>query len=134
MTKDISAHYLNNDSLKQVFLHNLNRLYFGKCYLNGQLAELIDLASFNSLKLGLQEFGDDIKKQIERMQLIYKFIDETPSDKNCNPIKSIIRDKFCLDDKQALTILTDTDIILYVQMLEHINIAACRLLAKLSVA
>jgi ferritin-like metal-binding protein YciE len=134
MTEDISAKYLDQDLLKQVFVHNLNRLYFGKCYLNGQLQELIELASFNSLKLGLQEFGDDIKKQIERMHGIYKFIDEAPSDKNCNPLKSIVRDKFCLDDKQDMTILTDTDIILYIQMLEHINIAACRLLTKLSVA
>lgn len=134
MTKDTSAKYLDQNLLKEVFVHNLNRLYFGKCHLNGQLTELIELASFNSLKLGLQEFDDDIKKQIERMQGIYKFINEVPSDKNCNPLKSIVRDKFCLDEKQHLTILTDTDIILYIQMLEHINIAACRLLTKLSIA
>lgn len=132
METGTTLNHLNNDVLKRVFIHHLNRLYFGKCHLNAQLNNLIDKASFNALKLGLHEFADDLKKQISRMHEIYQLIDEAPSDENCNPIKSIIRDNFCLDEPQELSIVTDTDIILYVQMLEHINITACHMLKNLA--
>ncbi|WP_345210225.1 DUF892 family protein [Mucilaginibacter gynuensis] len=119
--------------VKQVFLHHLNRLYFGKQYISKTIGSLIELASFNSLKLALQEFGDDINSQIKRMAVIYELIEETPSDANCNPIKAIVKDKFCLDDAQPVSVLLDTDVLLYVQMLEHINIISCRMLKALSV-
>jgi ferritin-like metal-binding protein YciE len=114
--------------LKQVFIHNLNRLYFGKCYLNKNLEHIISLASFNNLKLAINEFWGDIKKQIERMDEVYSYMGEVPSDKNCNPIKAIIKDQFCLDEKQAITVLSDMDVILYIQLLEHVNITSCRML------
>ncbi|MGN8069697.1 DUF892 family protein [Mucilaginibacter sp. SG564] len=119
---------LDTSLLKQVFVHNLNRIYFGKRYLDNNLEHLIKLASFTALEQAIQEFWDDIKKQIARMDEIYKLINETPSDKNCNPIKSIIRDEFCLDEKQAMSILGDMDLIMYLQLLEHINITSCRML------
>lgn len=119
---------LNAELLKKVFIHNLNRLYFGKCYLNEHLPHLLGLASFNALKMGLQEFADDVKNQITRMGEIYTLLNEKPSDKNCNAIKSIVKENFCLDDKNELAIITDMDIILYVQLLEHTNITVYRML------
>ncbi|MEN0052608.1 MAG: DUF892 family protein [Mucilaginibacter sp.] len=128
ITGNITPQPLDNNLLKQVFVHNLNRLYFGKCYLNTHLENLLRFASFTALQQAVQEFWDDIKKQITRMEEIYLLINETPSDKNCNPIKSIIRDEFCLDEKQSMPILTDMDLIMYLQLLEHINITSCRML------
>jgi ferritin-like metal-binding protein YciE len=127
-----SPSYLDTEVLKHVFVHNLNRIYFGKCYLNQHLGHLIGVASFESLQMAMQEFWDDIKRQIERMEAIYELIHETPSDKNCNPIKSIVKDNFCLDETQELPILTDMDIIAYLQLLEHINISACSMLKMIA--
>jgi ferritin-like metal-binding protein YciE len=125
---NITSGHLDQQLLKQVFIHNLNRMYFGKCYLNNNLAHLIQFASFTALQQAIQEFGDDVKTQIARMEEIYKLIDETPSDKNCNPIKSIIKNEFCLDEKQLMDILSDMDVIMYLQLLEHINITSYRML------
>ncbi|AYL96791.1 DUF892 family protein [Mucilaginibacter celer] len=119
---------LDKNTLKQVFIHNLNRIYFGKCYLNTHLDHLKSLASFTALQQAIQEFWDDIKKQIARMEQVYKLIGETPSDKNCNPIKSIVKDEFCLDEGQELPVLLDMDIMMYLQLLEHINITSCHML------
>jgi ferritin-like metal-binding protein YciE len=127
-----SPSYLDTEVLKHVFVHNLNRIYFGKCYLNQHLGHLISIASFESLQMAMQEFWDDIKRQIERMEAIYKLINKKPSDKNCNPIKSIVKDNFCLDEVQELPILTDMDIIAYLQLLEHINISACSMLKMIA--
>ncbi|MDB5148862.1 MAG: hypothetical protein JWQ57_2882 [Mucilaginibacter sp.] len=114
--------------LKQVFVHNLNRIYFGKCYLDKHLEHLKGLASFTALQQAIQEFWDDIKKQIARMNEIYTLINEIPSDKNCNPIKSIVKDEFCLDEAQTIPVLLDMDIMMYLQLLEHINITSCHML------
>ena len=59
---------------------------------------------------------------------MYTLIDEIPSDKNCNPIKSIVKDEFCLDEEQTIPVLLDMDIMLYLQLLEHINITSCHML------
>jgi ferritin-like metal-binding protein YciE len=123
---------LDSEVLKHVFVHNLNRIYFGKCYLDKNLEHLISIGSFESLKLAIHEFWDDIKRQIERMEAIYELINEKPSDKNCNPIKSIVKDNFCLDEHQAMPILTDIDLISYLQLLEHINITACSMLKMIA--
>jgi ferritin-like metal-binding protein YciE len=112
----------------KVFVHNLNRIYFAKTYLDKKMPNLIEMASFKGLELGMNEFWEDVKKQISRMNKIYKLINEIPSDKNCNPLKAIIKDEFCLDQKHEIAILNDMDLIMYMQMLEHINIACYGLL------
>jgi ferritin-like metal-binding protein YciE len=123
---------LDTEVLKHIFIHNLNRIYFGKCYLDKHLEHLISVASFPALQLAMDEFWTDIKRQINRMDEIYALIGETPSDKNCNPIKSIVKDNFCLDEDQIMPILTDMDIIAYMQLLEHINITACSMLKTIA--
>lgn len=123
-----NTQHLTTVLLKKVFIHNLNRIYFAKCYLDKQMEHLSNMASFKNLQLGMQEFGADVKKQITRMDEIYAILGEKPSDKNCNPIKAIIKDEFCLDEKHEIAILNDMDIIQYMQMLEHINITTYRLL------
>ncbi|WP_214071728.1 DUF892 family protein [Mucilaginibacter sp. dw_454] len=112
----------------KVFVHNLNRLYFAKKYLDDKMLNLIDMASFKALQHGLNEFWEDVKKQIKRMEEIYEIIGEQPSDKNCNPIKAIIKDEFCLSEKHEIAILNDMDLIMYIQILEHINMATYQLL------
>jgi ferritin-like metal-binding protein YciE len=122
----------DSDALKQVLLHNLNRLYFSKCYLNGHLSHLIARASFPALQMAMEEFWEDVQRQIKRLQLVYDLLEEVPSDKNCNPIKSIIKDSFCLDDDQDMAFFIDADIIAYLQLLEHINITTCRTLKMIA--
>jgi ferritin-like metal-binding protein YciE len=119
-------------ALQQVFIHNLNRIYFGKCYLDQHLSHLITLASFPALQLAMEEFWEDVRRQIQRMHAVYELMGITPSDKNCNPIRSIVKDNFCIDEEQDMLIFTDTDIIAYVQVLEHINITACRMLKMIA--
>lgn len=118
--------------LKAIFTHHLNRLYNGKCFLINQIDHLMRLASFTGLRLALEEFGNDVKNQIVRMEEIYKLIDEKPADLNCNPITNIIKDEFCLDKKQTIPVLNDLDIMLYVQLLEHVNITSYRMLIMIA--
>jgi ferritin-like metal-binding protein YciE len=123
---------LDDHFLKDVFTHHLNRIYNGKCFLHKSMPHLTSLASFKGLKLAMEEFGEDVMKQIVRMKLIYAMIGETPVDQECNPITNIVKDEFCLDENQTLPILNDLDLMLYVQLLEHVNITSYRMLIMLS--
>ena len=119
---------LSDDQLRSAFTHNLNRMYYGKCYLNEQMPNLINRASFKALKLALTEIHQDVINQIARMEEMYVLIDEKPADEAANPIKSILKDEFCLEEAGEMAVLNDIDIILYIQILEHINITAYRLM------
>jgi ferritin-like metal-binding protein YciE len=122
----------DNHFLKAIFTHHLNRMYNGKCFLRNSISHLINLASFKGLQLAMDEVGNDVKNQITRMEKIYQLIKETPADLNCNPITNIIKDEFCLDENQTMPILNDLDIMLYVQLLEHVNIASYRMLIMIA--
>jgi ferritin-like metal-binding protein YciE len=122
----------DNDFLKQIFLHHLTRIYNGKRFLQQRTSNLISIASFKALKLAIGEFNGDVEKQIERMENIYKLIGETPSPEVCNPIRSIVKDEFCLDDSQNVPLLNDLDLMLYLQLLEHVNITSYRMLIMIA--
>lgn len=122
----------NDAFLKQIFLHHLNRIYNGKRFLQQRTDSLVKMASFKALEMAVGEFGGDVKKQIERMEDIYKLIGETPSPEVCNPIRSIIKDEFCLEDTQDVPLLNDLDLMLYLQVLEHINITSYRMLIMIA--
>jgi ferritin-like metal-binding protein YciE len=66
------------------------------------------------------------------METIYAMIGETPVNDDCNPIKSIIRDEFCLDEEQTMPIMNDLDLMLYIQLLEHVNITSYRMLIMIA--
>ncbi len=123
---------LNDVLLKEVFHHHLNRIYNGKCFLHKTLPGLVELASFKGLQLAIEEFGEDVLKQIVRMKAIYAVLGETPVDNECNPITNIVKDEFCLDEKQTLPLLNDLDLMLYVQVLEHVNITSYRMLIMIA--
>ncbi|WP_460693907.1 DUF892 family protein [Mucilaginibacter puniceus] len=119
---------LNPTELRQAFAHNLNRMYFGKLLLSQKMSPLIESASSKALKLALKEMHQDVINQINRMSDIYGLINEKPANESNNPLKTLIKDEFCLKTSGESAIINDMDIILYVQILEHINITAYRLM------
>lgn len=118
--------------LKRIFVHHLNRIYNGKCFLRNNADSLIRQASFKGLELALDEFTTDVKRQIARMEEIYALVGETPSPETCNPIRNIVKDEFCIDTDQDIPVINDLDLMLYVQVLEHINITSYRMLIMLA--
>ena len=119
--------------LKDHFLHHLNRVYYGKQYLKNHLPDLTKISSFNKLKQGIQEVLEDVSKQVNRIQEIYDLLNAQPATENCVPIIAVFKDAFEIQDYQDETcLLNDIDIILYLQLLEHINITSYRMLKILA--
>lgn len=119
--------------LKEHFVHHLNRVYYGKTYLKTHLPQLNNLSSFKKLRQGLQEVWEDVCKQVERLEKIYQILDATPAKENCVPIIAVFKDAFEAQEYAVETcLLNDIDIILYLQLLEHINITSYRMLKILA--
>ncbi|WP_158827805.1 DUF892 family protein [Mucilaginibacter lacusdianchii] len=121
--------------LKQHFVHHLNRIYHGKTYLQKHLPLLITQSSLKKLQHAIQEVLDDVNKQISRIEAIYQLINAEPMAENCVPIIAVFKDAFDPQDYETNnTLLNDVDIILYLQLLEHINITSYRMLKILASA
>lgn len=119
--------------LQQHFLHHLNRIFFGKTYLQQHLPALIDLCSLKKLQQGIQELLEDVNKQTERLQEIYKLVNQEPSAEQNVPIIAVFEDAFApKNDQISNPMLTDIDILLYLQLIEHINITSYRMLKVLA--
>jgi ferritin-like metal-binding protein YciE len=123
----------NPEHIKEHFIHHLNRVYYGKKYLKDHLPQLNEISSFKKLKQGLHEVQDDIVKQVERIQEIYSLLDANPAHENHVPIIAVFKDAFEPQEYGIETsLLNDIDIILYLQLLEHINITSYRMLKLLA--
>ncbi|CAM3890262.1 DUF892 domain-containing protein [Mucilaginibacter galii] len=123
----------NSEVIKEHFVHHLNRIYFGKRYLQKHLPDLNKLSSFKKLKQGLDETWEDVNKQVKRIEKIYDLIDAQPAKENCVPIITVFKDAFEPQEYGLQsTLLNDIDIILYLQLLEHINMTSYRMLKILA--
>lgn len=131
--ESILTYSANPKVLKEHFVHHLNRIYHGKRYLQKHLPGLLKLSSFKKLQQGIEEVWDDVNKQVDRIQEIYRLIDAHPEEENCVPIITVFKDAFEPQDYHTDNcLLHDVDIILYLQLLEHINITSYRMLKILA--
>jgi ferritin-like metal-binding protein YciE len=120
---------LTSIDFKQLFIHQLNRVNCTKGYLIRNLPLLEKIASFRTMKLAIQEDLDDVKKQQLRIDEMYKLLGSKASDEGCEVVKSVIEEAFNLGNGAGKsTIVNDMDIILYVQLIENIELTSFRML------
>lgn len=123
----------NDLDIKQLFLHQLNRVNCTKGYLARNLPLLADIASFRNMKLAILEDLDDVKKQQSRIDEIYDQLGSKASDEGCDVIKSVMEEAFNLGNNAGKsTIVNDMDIILYMQLIENIELTSFRMLKQIA--
>ena len=119
----------NSLDLKQLFIHQLNRVNCTKGYLIRNLPLLAETASFKNMKLAIQEDLDDVKKQQLRIDEMYGLLHSKASDEGCEVIKAVIEEAFNLNNGTGkATIINDMDIILYMQLIENIELTSFSML------
>lgn len=119
--------------LKLLFIHQLNRVNCTKGYLIRNLPLLEEIASFRMMKLAIQEDLEDVKKQHVRIEEMYRLLDSKPSDEGCEVVKSVLEEAFNLGNNSGKTnIINDMDIILYVQLIENIEMTSFRMLKMIA--
>jgi ferritin-like metal-binding protein YciE len=120
---------VNDLDVKQLFIHQLNRVNCTKGYLIRNLPLLVKIASFKNMQLAMREDLDDVKRQQLRIDHIYDMLGSQPSDEGCDVIKSVMEEAFNLNNNAGKsTIINDLDIILYMQLIENIELSSFRML------
>lgn len=119
--------------LKLLFIHQLNRVNCTKGYLARNLPKLQEVASFNTMRLAIREDMEDVHKQQARIDAIYNLLDARPSDEGCEVIKSVIEEAYNLNNNSGkATIINDMDVILYMQLIENIELTSLRMLKMIA--
>ena len=119
--------------LKLLFIHQLNRVNCTKGYLARNLPVLQKLASFNTMKLAIREDLEDVKRQQLRIDEMYSLLESKASDEGCEVIKSVIEEAFNLSNNSGKsTVINDMDIILYMQLIENIELTSFRMLKMIA--
>jgi ferritin-like metal-binding protein YciE len=117
---------------KQLFIYYLNKIYDGKLYLEEHLPGVIKKTNLKVLQLALEELLADVKTQIARMEEIYKMLDISPTQITDAPIKTIINNACDLRNNPESVIVNDMDIMVHMQLVEHVNIISYRILRRLA--
>ena len=123
----------DQNSVKKLFIHQLNRINCTKGYVIRNLPALADMASFQNMKHAIMESHEDAKKQQSRVDDIYKLMESEPSDEGCEVIKAVIEEAFHFGKHNGLTrIMNDMDIILYMRLIENINLTSFNMLKMIN--
>ena len=119
--------------LKLLFIHQLNRVNCTKGYLARNLPVLQNIASFNTMKLAIRENLEDVLRQQKRIGEMYLLLQSKASDEGCEVIKSVIEEAFNLSNISGKSMaINDMDIILYMQLIENIELTSFRMLKMIA--
>ena len=115
-TKDIKT-------MDDMLTHGLQDIYYAEQQITKALPKMIKLATNRDLSAGLTAHLDETDKQIERLEQVFKKLNQTPKGTDCPAIDGIIKEANEtageIDDKSVL----DAAIVANCQAVEHYEIA-----------
>lgn len=116
-TKDIKT-------MEDLFQHELQDIYYAEHQILKSLPTMIDKATNRDLATALRNHLEDTKKQVDRLDQVFRKLEMQPKGTDCPAIDGIIKEADAtageIDDKQVL----DAAIIANAQAVEHYEI--CR--------
>ena len=115
-TKDIKT-------MDDLLLHGLQDIYYAEQQITKALPKMIEQATNRDLTQGLKTHLEETRKQIERLDQVFKKLDKQPSGTDCPAIDGLIEEADAtageVEDKTVL----DAAIIASAQAVEHYEIA-----------
>jgi ferritin-like metal-binding protein YciE len=115
-TKDIK-------SMEDLMLHELQDIYYAEHQITKALPKLVEKATNRDLKQTINSHLDETKKQIDRLDQVFKKLGQSPKGVDCPAIDGLIKETNELtgeiEDKQVL----DAAIVGSAQAVEHYEIA-----------
>jgi ferritin-like metal-binding protein YciE len=125
---------LGPDRLQKFFINNLDRIYCAKKHMVDRFPEIAEQAYFSDLSHAITETVDDVKKQIVRMDEIYKRLGAENSITGCTGLAAMIEEAFvAINGHKDDTALRDMAILFYMQNMESIEVASFQVLQMMAV-
>ncbi|MCJ8209163.1 DUF892 family protein [Mucilaginibacter sp. RS28] len=117
---------------RELLIYYLNRIYDGKTYIKDCVPVLKGITNHKTLQLALDEMVEDVHKQLNRMSDIYDLLNEKPAKVIDTPMSKLIKNACELRNTKGTDILNDVDIMIHMQLVEHVNIISYRMMKKLA--
>lgn len=111
------------NSLHDLYVNELKDLYNAENQLVKALPKMAKAANSPELRAAIEEHLDVTKGQVQRLETIFKELDESPKGKKCKAMEGLIEEgKEVMEEKAAPGVL-DAAIIAAAQRVEHYEIA-----------
>jgi ferritin-like metal-binding protein YciE len=111
------------DSLRELYVDELKDLYSAEGQILKALPRMIKAASNRQLKQALTEHERVTRKQVQRLERIFKDLDESPRGKKCHGMEGLLEEgKELISEKPEPDVL-DAGLIAKAQHVEHYEIA-----------
>ena len=115
-TKDIKT-------MQDMFVHGLQDIYYAEHQITKALPKMIENATNRDLSKGLQLHLEETKKQIERLDNVFKKLGKEPSGIDCPAIDGLIKEAEETASEISDKAVLDAAIIANAQAVEHYEIA-----------
>jgi ferritin-like metal-binding protein YciE len=113
-----------NEGLKQLYIDELKDIYNAENQLVKALPKMAKAASSNELKQGFEEHLEQTRGHVQRLETIFKSLDESPKGKKCAGMEGLVKEGSEVMEEDFEGALMDAALIGAAQRVEHYEIAA----------
>jgi len=114
---------MTNDTLKDLYVEELKDIYSAENQIIKALPKMAKAASSEALTAGFEEHLQQTKGQVERLQKIFKLLNESPTGKKCHGMEGLLEEGSEAIEEFEGDVL-DAALISAAQRVEHYEMAA----------
>src|ERR1041385_4124046 len=112
------------DTLKKLYLEELRDVYNAEQQLVKALPKMAKGASSDELKQAFEDHLEQTETHVERLEEIFKGLDESPKGKTCKAMKGLVEEGSEILEEEGEDSVLDAGIIAAAQKVEHYEIAS----------
>jgi ferritin-like metal-binding protein YciE len=111
------------DTLRKLYVEELRDVYNAENQLLKALPKMAKGASSEELRQGFEDHLEETREHIERLEEIFKALDEKPTGKTCKAMKGLVEEGSEILKEDGEDSVLDAGIIAAAQKIEHYEIA-----------
>lgn len=125
---------MKNSPLHKFFIEGLQDIYYAEKVLVNALKKMQEAATTDELKEAFEEHQHQTMRHRERIEKVFRSLDEEPKEKDCPAMDGLIKEaQEVISNTEEGTMTRDTALIIAAQKVEHYEIASYGGLAQLAI-
>ncbi|MEY2479964.1 MAG: hypothetical protein QOI04_891 [Verrucomicrobiota bacterium] len=112
------------DTLHKLYVEELRDIYNAENQLLKALPKMAKAASSEELKTAFEDHLGETKEHVDRLEEIFKGLDENPKGKTCKAMKGLVEEGSEILEEEGEESVLDAGIIAAAQKVEHYEIAS----------
>jgi len=111
------------DSLRALFIHELNDLHDAESQLVKVLPRMAEAASSEDLRLAFERHSDQTQEHVRRLDRAFSLLEEKPTRMTCKAMKGILEEAEEMIKAEGDSAIKDAGLISAAQRVEHYEMA-----------